>query len=115
MRVLCHVQSLPNSFQTPLAEVVVDSLPWWEVSGQQSPRTTASQDVEDRVEDLTQAVNPRTTSLVGAGRWASRQSHSASDRLVEYLLVVIATRVSHRHNRFAFSDSFYETVWKIVG
>ena len=60
------LQSLPDPFETLLAEEVVNGLPWWEVSVQQSPRTTASQDVEDRVEDLARPVDPRTTSLIGS-------------------------------------------------
>src|SRR3712207_7838460 len=40
------VHPLPGSVQPPGAEVVVDSLPWWEVVGQQPPGAAAADDVE---------------------------------------------------------------------
>src|SRR5687768_1411545 len=77
------VHPLPRSIQTPEAEVVVDRFPGREVVGQQSPGTAALEHVEDGVEDLAQAMEARTRPLaLAAGRWDSRQLHSASVRSV---------------------------------
>src|SRR5215218_5435023 len=51
-----NVHPFPRPVQTPGAEVVVDSLPGWEVVRQQPPGAAAANDVEDGVEDLAQGV-----------------------------------------------------------
>ncbi len=51
----------PNPAHTEPSEVVVDGGPRRGVAGQHSPGTAASQDVEDRVEDVAQGVGAHPT------------------------------------------------------
>jgi hypothetical protein len=59
---------LPPPIQAPETEVVVESLPRWEVVGKQSPRTAALENVEDGIEDLAQAMETRTPDGFGSGK-----------------------------------------------
>src|SRR5919107_1081574 len=65
-----RVHLFPGSVQAPGAEVVVDGLPGWEVMGQQSPGTTALENVEDGVCDLAQFVEARTPGSFGSRKMA---------------------------------------------
>ena len=60
------VDRLPQAAQAPLPEVVEDRLPRWEAGWQQPPRHTATQDVEDGVEDLVQHNRARASSAFRA-------------------------------------------------
>lgn len=52
------VQPLPSTVDAPNSEVVMDSLPGRKLVRQQAPGTSATDDVEDGVEDLAQGVTP---------------------------------------------------------
>jgi len=51
-----------------LSEVVVDGGPSREVVGKKAPLTTAFEDVEDGVQDLTKIVSPRPSTAIGGGQ-----------------------------------------------
>jgi hypothetical protein len=61
------VQPLPSAVNAPEAEIVVDSLPRWEVMWEQAPGAAATHHVEDGIEDLTQGVDPRASGSSGSG------------------------------------------------
>jgi hypothetical protein len=44
---------------------MVDGLPGWEVVRQESPSATALDEVEDSVEDLSRAMKPGSSVVVG--------------------------------------------------
>src|SRR4028118_1072658 len=52
------VDPLPATVYAPFSEVMKDRFPRWEVVRQQAPGTTAPQDVEDGVKNLTRAMDP---------------------------------------------------------
>jgi hypothetical protein len=54
------VHLFPGSIHSPQTEVVVDGLPGWEVMGQKSPGTAATDYVKDSVEYLAQAMEARS-------------------------------------------------------
>jgi hypothetical protein len=58
------VQTLPKPVDAPSPEVVEHRLPRREVPRQHSPLATALEHVEDGVEDLAWAVEPRSSSLL---------------------------------------------------
>jgi hypothetical protein len=59
------VDPLPGTVDTPSPEVVVDGRPSREVVGEQAPLTSALQNVEDSVEDLTKIVSPQSSMSFG--------------------------------------------------
>ena len=83
------IDPLPATVDTPSSEVVVvEGRPTRELVRQEPPLATALhlQEVEDGIEDLAKSVDPGRPHPLGAGRWGSMYSHSASDRSVGYLL-----------------------------
>src|SRR5215203_6450968 len=58
----CLVYSFPGAVEAPSSEVVVDSLPRREVTGQKPPLAAALQDVENSVEDLAEAMDSWVSS-----------------------------------------------------
>jgi hypothetical protein len=73
--------------------------------GKQAPRTSAPHDVEDGVEDLSEGIDRGRPVALGAGTWGSRQSHSASERSVGYVVLMHA-RVATPTLDYSFLDSF---------
>src|SRR5829696_6156635 len=55
------VDPCPGAIDAPFPEVVVNGGPSRKVVREQAPLTTASQDIEDGVEDLAEAVDSRST------------------------------------------------------
>ena len=65
------VDPFPDTAYAPLPEVMKDGFPRWEVVGKQAQGTATSQDVEDGVEYVAKAVDPRALGrpvAFGAGR-----------------------------------------------
>jgi hypothetical protein len=62
------MEALPSAVDAPSSEVIVDGLPRWEVVGEEAPSATATHDVEDSGEDLTQGVHPRASGSSGSGK-----------------------------------------------
>src|SRR5215203_5418549 len=60
------VDSLPGTIDAPFSEVVVDGGPLREVVGKQAPLATALQEIEDGIEDLAEAVDPRSPKVFGS-------------------------------------------------
>jgi hypothetical protein len=58
----CLVHLFPGAVETPSSEVVVDSLPRREVTGQKPPLAAALQDIENGVQNLAGAVDSRASS-----------------------------------------------------
>ena len=52
----------------PLPEVMVDGRPSGEVVREQAPLAAAPQEVEDGVEDLARAMDPRSPMSLGSGQ-----------------------------------------------
>ncbi len=61
------VQPLPGTVEAPGPEVVVDGLPGRKLVGQQAPGTSATQHVEDGVEDLPQGMDSRAAGSLRDG------------------------------------------------
>src|SRR5215216_4558892 len=70
------VESLPGTIQAPGPEVVKDRLPRRELSGQHAPMAAALQDVEDSIQDLAGAVQPRTSTPSRSWKVGLKQSPS---------------------------------------
>ena len=64
------VEVLPGAIQAPPTEIVIRSLPGWEFMRQQSPGAAASHDIEDRIQDFADRMEPGPTQAFG--RWEKR-------------------------------------------
>jgi hypothetical protein len=61
-RVRGTAQAEPEALEVPAPEMIEHGLPGWEVCGEIPPRAPSTQDVEDGVEDITQAVGQRSAA-----------------------------------------------------
>jgi hypothetical protein len=61
------IDPFPGTVDAPGSEVVIDGRPSREVVGKKAPLTTAFEDVEDGVQDLTKVVSPRPSVSFGSG------------------------------------------------
>jgi hypothetical protein len=61
------MHTLPGAIIPPAPEILIDNLPGGKVMRQQAPGTATTQDIEDRIQDLTLGIflGPST----GLGRW----------------------------------------------
>jgi len=90
------VNALPQSRLSPLVEVVEDGLVIGEVVGQQFPRSTRTQLIEDGVEDLS-AIHGRSSSFFGAGLGLGDQGFQTLPLLVGQVgRVWLACHAQHR-------------------
>src|SRR5215469_14247667 len=80
-RVQGAVQAEPGAPETPAPEMIEHCLPGWEVCGEIPPRAPSTQDGEDGVEDITQAVGLRSPHLVLRARYCWTHTHSASEEV----------------------------------
>jgi hypothetical protein len=59
------VEACPGTIETPLAEIIMDGSPGWEIVRQQAPRTTGAEEIEDRGEDFAQIHSPGASPRLG--------------------------------------------------
>ena len=50
------MHALPGAIVPPAPEVLIDNLPRGKIMGQQAPGTAPTQDIEDRIHDLTLGI-----------------------------------------------------------
>jgi hypothetical protein len=50
---------IPDPFVAPAAKVPVDGAPGWQIMGHESPRTAATQDVQDGIDNLASLIDGR--------------------------------------------------------
>jgi hypothetical protein len=62
------IDPFPGTVDAPGSEVVIDGWPSREVVGKKVPLTTAFEDVEDGVQDLTKVVSPRPSVSFWGGQ-----------------------------------------------
>src|SRR5664279_2746094 len=68
------VQLVQCPIVPPPGEVPVHRLPWRKVLGQHPPRTPSTVEIEDRVDDLTSAMDERTAPGARGGSLGSNDS-----------------------------------------
>jgi site-specific DNA recombinase len=96
------VQSFPNPVEPPPPEVVKDGLPGREVLRQHPPLAAALEEVEDGVEDLARAAEPRSAALLRGWEKRLQQTPLVVSKVARIVLARHATE--RRWQPAPFSD-----------
>ena len=95
------VHVFPGAIETPQTEIVISSLPGWELVREQPPGAATPNQVEDGVQiSRTGCMRGRPTFLGGC-KSGPRRANSASVRSVRYGRRRVRHRLSYRQNRLA--------------